>query len=88
MRTTLTLDPDVARMVDEELHRRRTTMRQVINDALRLGLSPRPRPTANAYTVVPHRSALRPGFDPVGFNRLADQLDDDRLAAQRGGGQR
>jgi hypothetical protein len=34
VRTTLTLDPDVARLVDEAVHRARTSRKQVTNDAL------------------------------------------------------
>ena len=40
MRTTLTLDPDVARMIEEEVHRLRKPLKQVVNDALRRGLAP------------------------------------------------
>jgi hypothetical protein len=39
MRTTLTLDPDVARMVQEEVHRVRKPFKDVVNDALRRGLT-------------------------------------------------
>jgi len=43
MRTTLTLDPDVARMLTDEAHRLRKPFKQVVNDALRRGLdNPRP----------------------------------------------
>ncbi|MDQ3781534.1 MAG: ribbon-helix-helix domain-containing protein, partial [Actinomycetota bacterium] len=35
MRTTVTLDPDVARLVDDAVHGSRRSRKQVINDALR-----------------------------------------------------
>src|SRR5690606_30480810 len=78
-RTTLTLDPDVARLVSEAVHRERRPMKQVINDALRRALRPAPAVPAEPYQLIPHESALRPGFDLAGFNRLADELEDDAI---------
>jgi hypothetical protein len=53
-------------------------MKQVINDALRSALTP-PTGRSAPYHLTPHESALRPGFDPAGFNRLADELEDDAV---------
>jgi hypothetical protein len=78
MRTTLTLDEDVARLVDETVHRERRSMKQVVNDALRQALAPRVA-RHEPYRLVPHQSAVRPGFDPAGFNRLADELEDEAV---------
>jgi hypothetical protein len=84
MRTTLTLDPDVARMIEDEVHRRRQPIKQVINDALRRGLSaPGTRDRPKPYKLVPHAATLRPGFDPAGFNRLADELEDEAVVAKQ-----
>jgi hypothetical protein len=77
MRTTLTLDPDVVKLLEEEVHRRRAPYKQVVNEAIRRGLSPRAtRRTAKPYRVVPHNAQLLPGLDRAGFNRLADELED------------
>lgn len=80
MRTTLTLDPDVARLIEEEAHRQRKPIKQIVNEALRRGLSPRagarPKPP---YRVRPHKTTLRPGIDGGGFNRLVDELEDEAL---------
>lgn len=85
MRTTLTLDPDVARLLEEEVHRRRTTFKEVVNDAIRRGLSPAARgPKASPYRVRPHRSALLPGYDRTGFNKLVDELEDEALLSKAG----
>jgi hypothetical protein len=78
MRTTLTLDPDVARLVEDAVHRQRRPTKQVINDALRHALRP-DRSDIEPYWVDVHESALRPGIDVSGFNRLADQLEDDAI---------
>lgn len=78
MRTTLTLDDDVARLVDDAVHRERRSMKDVINDALRTALAP-PVSREQPYRLTPHESAVRPGFDPAGFNRLADELEDGAI---------
>ncbi len=80
MRTTLTLDPDVVRLLKEEEHRRRTSFKEVVNDAIRRGLSPRARAEApGPYRVESHRTTLRPGIDPAGLNELADEMEDEAL---------
>ena len=83
MRTTLTLDPDVAHLLAEETHRQRKPLKQVVNDALRRGLAPgsaAPRPPR--YRVHPHATKLRPGIDRASFNALADELEDDTVVAR------
>jgi hypothetical protein len=80
MRTTLTLDPDVARLIEEEAHRQRKPIKQIVNEALRRGLAPRALTRSKRrYTVHPHRTTLRPGIDAGSFNRLADELEDEAL---------
>ena len=77
MRTTLTLDPDVARMIEEEVHRVRRPVKQVVNDALRRGLTSAPRrPALKPYRVRPHTARLLPGLDRGRLNALADDLED------------
>jgi hypothetical protein len=73
----LTLDSDVARFVDEAVHRERRPMKQVVNDALRHALGPARDTPDEPYTLVPHESAVRAGIDLTGLNRLADELDDE-----------
>jgi len=80
MRTTLTLDPDVARLVEDAMHRERRPMKQVINDALRTALGRADRRRA-PFSVDVHQSDLQPGFDLAGFNRLADEMEDEAIVA-------
>lgn len=80
MRTTLTLDPDVARLVQDAVHRERRPMKQVVNDALRRAL--REEGPREPYHLTPHRSAVRPGLDLTGFNRLADEVEDEEILAR------
>jgi hypothetical protein len=77
MRTTLTLDPDVSRLIDEAVHRERRPMKQVVNDALRQALAPQTK--RQRVQVVAHRSVVRAGFDLDRMNQLADELDDEAL---------
>ena len=77
MRTTLTLDPDVAKMIEDEVHRVRKPLKQVVNEALRRGLtSSGNRRPAKPYRVRAHRAALRPGLDRGRLNALADETED------------
>lgn len=75
MRTTLTLDPDVAQLLEEERHRRHTTFKQVVNDALRRGLRDSRRRSVRKYQAPVFHAELAVGVDPAGFNRLADELE-------------
>ncbi len=83
MRTTLTLDPDVARLIEAEVHRRRAPFKQVVNDALRVALSAKRRGKGTrAFRVTPHRTKLRPGIDAGKLNQLADELEDEAILAK------
>ena len=79
MRTTLTLDEDVARLVSEATHRERRSTKDVINDALRRALGAE---GARPYRVMVHDSALRPGIDALRLNQLADEDDDEAAIAE------
>ena len=83
----MTLDPDVVRLMDEAVHRERRSIKQVINDALRRGLAPSPISPPEPYELAPHESSLQPGLDLSGFNRLADQLEDEAILATSRTGQ-
>lgn len=84
MRTTLTLDDDVARLLQETAHRTQTSVKQIVNTALRAALAP-PASERAPYRETVHHAELSPGLDLTGFNRLADELEDEaviRLAQQ------
>jgi len=83
MRTTLTLDPDVAALLEEEAHSRRKPFKQVVNEAIRRGFAAqRGRPSQPRYRVHPHRTSLQPGIDDRALNRLADELEDEAVVAK------
>ncbi|MYG93242.1 MAG: ribbon-helix-helix protein, CopG family [Acidimicrobiia bacterium] len=83
MRTTLTLDDDLAATLRERARLTDQSFKQVVNDALRRGLSPgllEPRPT---YKVRPHTSGLRIGVDPLRLNQLNDSLQAEAATHSR-----
>ncbi|MBK6846305.1 MAG: ribbon-helix-helix protein, CopG family [Proteobacteria bacterium] len=79
MRTTLTLDPDVARKVAELRQQGRRSLKEVINQALRAGLALKGKPGRRKvrFRVRAHHCGFRPGVDPERLNQLVDQLAAD-----------
>ena len=80
MRTTVTLDPDVQRLLKEAEHKTGRPFKQVLNDAVRAGLK-RPAPR-----VVPFRQRVfhlgRPIVDLTKAGALAAELEDLDLIAK------
>jgi hypothetical protein len=76
MRTTVTLDPDVERMLREKARRSRQTFKQVLNNAVRAGLgveSGEASPTP--FEVKARPMHLRVGIDPARLAELGDDLE-------------
>ena len=81
MRTTLTLEPDIADRVSREMRRTRKGMKEVVNEALRVGLgragkSAPPKP----FEVRPHAFGFKPGVDLDRMNQLVDELEAEEVA--------
>ena len=74
MRTTLTLDDDIAAALKEQARLLDKPFRQVVNDALRRGMAPTPRTDRPAYRIKPLNSAFNPGIDTRRLNQLNDEL--------------
>jgi hypothetical protein len=64
MRTTLSLDDDVARLLDKETRRSGASFKQVVNHFLRLGLMASKRPARKPFRVKPLNLSLPP-FEKV-----------------------
>jgi len=83
MRTTVTLDTDVERMLRESMHRSRTSFKQALNTAIRAGLGLQTARAASRPFVLKARPlGLRAGLDPAGINRLADDLEVEAVLAK------
>ena len=77
MRTTLTLDDDLARELTKLARRMGLSFKEVVNDCIRRGISSGDRPDATPthFVVQPQACGLRPGIDAAGLNRLVDELE-------------
>lgn len=75
VRTTLTIEPDVEKLLEQEIARSRRPLKQVVNEALRRGLT-RSSEKPRKVVVKVSDSRMRPGYDPASFNALADELED------------
>jgi hypothetical protein len=85
MRTTLTLDPDVAERLAGEVRRTGRSLKAAVNDALRLGLGlAGKRPRSPRFVVEPHALGLRPGVDPDRLNQLVDELEAEETVRRLG----
>lgn len=81
MRTTLTLDPDVAERLRTEIRRTGKTLKAVLNEALRLGLGLAGKPRgAPRFKVEPHAFGFKPGIDLDRLNQLVDEMDTEEGA--------
>jgi hypothetical protein len=82
MRTTLTLDDDLAAELKETAYRTGRSFKQVVNTSLRDGLAAAKAPAAcKRYRVVPASlGGVHEGVDLDKALQLADALDDEALA--------
>jgi hypothetical protein len=81
MRTTLTLERDVAESVRREMRRSGRGLKAVVNQALRIGLglsAGRVRPPR--FKVRPHAFGFKPGVDLDRLNQLVDELEAEERA--------
>jgi len=82
MRTTLTLDEDVATELRKEARRSGRPFKEVVNDTLRRGLSAGPAPgrRPRRFRVRPKACGFRAGVDVLKLNQLVDELEIERAA--------
>lgn len=78
MRTTVTLEKDVERILRDAMHRSRKSFKQTLNAAVRAGLGGKPvTARATQFIIKARPLGLRSGIDPASFNKLADDLEID-----------
>ncbi len=78
MRTTLTIDDDLAIEIDRLRRRDGRSLRNVVNTLLREGLRSRQGPPrSRKHRTKAYELRMRPGFDPMKLNQLVDELEDE-----------
>lgn len=76
MRTTLTLDPDVARDLKKKVETEHVTLKAAVNAALRVGLRESKAKEDTPFKVEPFADfRLHPGIDPDKLNQFLDDLE-------------
>lgn len=75
MRTTVTLDTDVAEKLQAYAHHHGLSFKKALNELLRRGLQAKAAPKSVAFRVEPHQGGFRPGVDVRRLNQLVDQLE-------------
>ncbi len=80
-RTTLTLEPDVARALRQLAHDTRRSFKDVVNEVLRAGLTRGRQPRRRPYRLRPaHLGGVRAGIDLDKALQLAAALEDAEIA--------
>ena len=76
MRTTLTLEEDVAAKLRAEVRKSGRPLKQVVNEALREGLAKRPaKEKVPPFKVKARRMGLRPGLSYDCIGELLEQIE-------------
>jgi len=76
VRTTLTIDDDVARLVQEEVRRSGDSFKGTVNRLLRRGLmNSKDQEAAKPFEVTPIPMGLPPGLSYDCISKLLDDLD-------------
>ncbi len=85
MRTTVTLEADVAAKLKKLAHRNGRSFKATLDEVLRRGLAARERAaTQGRFVVDPYRGGFRPGVDQAKLNQLVDQLEAEDFVREAG----
>ncbi len=85
MRTTLTIDDDLAGLLKRRSRELGVPFKDMVNQTLRAGLGEQVQALQHkGPKTIPHSFGFRPGIDLDKLNQLADELEDETyVAAQR-----
>ncbi len=76
MRTTLTIEEDVAQQIRRRMAEKKLPLKRVVNDALRAGLAKTgKKPREAPFVVEPWPLHLKSGIDRDKLGQLLGQLD-------------
>jgi hypothetical protein len=81
VRTTLTIDDDLAAILERERVRKGVSLKEVVNSLLRRGLELEQLTPARPVVVTrPHDYGFKPGVDLDKLNQLVDELEVEGVA--------
>lgn len=80
MRTTVTIESDLAERLKRRARERDASFKSVLNDAIRRGLDKGNRPQADEFVQRTSALSLQPGVDLTKANQLAGELEDAEIA--------
>jgi hypothetical protein len=85
VRTTLTLDDDLAGLLKRRARELGVPFKEAVNRTIRAGLGEAAVTRRGAAPkTVPHSFGFRPGIDPDKLGQLADELEAEGYAAATG----
>jgi hypothetical protein len=79
VRTTMTLDDDVAEALRAAAHERRQPFKQVVNETLRKALKEGQPASQQRFTMEPRSLGARPGINLNKALHLASDLEDEEI---------
>jgi hypothetical protein len=81
MRTTLTIDDDLAALLKRRARELGLPFKSVVNRTIRAGLGEQAKPQRrSAPRTIPHAFGFRPGVDLDKLNQLVDELEAEAFA--------
>ncbi|HSB18184.1 MAG TPA: hypothetical protein VLE22_27270 [Bryobacteraceae bacterium] len=75
MRTTLTLDDDVANLLNKEIQRSGASFKKAVNHFLRLGLMAPKQQNRKRFVVTPRSLGLPPGMSYDNVEELIEAVE-------------
>ena len=75
MRTTLSLDDDIAHLINQEIRRSGGSFKEAVNRYLRLGLIASKQPKRKKFVVKPLAMGLPPGLSYDNIGELLDAIE-------------
>lgn len=79
MRTTLTLDGDLGRKLEDRMRRTGRSFKETVNEVIRMGLAAGAVKPRRRFTVKARRMGLRSGVDPASAHDLDTELEVERF---------
>ncbi len=87
MRTTLTIDDDLAGLLKQRAREQGIPFKEAVNRTIRAGLGEAQKPQRGRKVpkTIPHSFGFRPGIDLDTLGQLADELEAEGFAAKAKG---